>query len=769
MDESGEAIPFANVVLLDQSGKNIISGNTSDFQGEFEIKAAEGQYQLKISFLSFKEKLIAPLVLEKNLNLGKVVLEPSALELEEVTIAESKNIMEMKLDKRVFNVGSDLSNAGGNAADVLDNVPSVTVDVEGNVSLRGSENVRILINGKPSGLVGSSTSDALRQLQGNQIERVEVVTNPSARYDAEGEVGIINIVLKKNQKQGTNGSFELAVGYPKTLQASGNLNYRTDKANYFGSYGIRNSEFPGGGNSYQRYLGPDTSYIYESIGDRTRGGISHNFRLGAEFFIDTSNTISTSVLYSLSDRENLSNLVYKDYDVDQPSRLISSSERKDVENEVSHDLEASVNYKKTFKRKGQELSIDLQATENDDTEKSIITETSSDSEYQLLQRSSNIEDENNQLFQADYLHPFSENGLVEFGVKSTFRNINNDFSVEEQNPNGEYVLLDDFNNNFIYTENIYASYLMAGNKYRDISYQLGLRTEYSDITTEMKKNQNENQRKYLNFFPSAHLSYELNKTNTFQLSYSRRISRPRFRHLLPFFSFSDNRSFRSGNPDLQPEFTDAFETGYLKYFDKGSVLSSIYYRRTTGVVEWVNVQDSEGFIRRSPVNLSIEDSYGLEFNANYEISKSWKVNGNFNFYRSITEGEYLGQKLHSDNYSWMSRLSSKFSLPHKIDFQLSGFYRAPQQTTQGRRRSMAAIDAAFSKDILKGNGTLVLSIRDLLNSRKWRGITETEYLYSESEFQWRSRSVLLSFTYRLNQKKKQNSNRDSGMDSDDAF
>lgn len=769
MDVEGKPVPFANVVLFSQDGSKVIAGTTSDFQGKFKLEAAEGSYQLKISFISFKELVVNPLVVNKNLHLDDLVLQPAVTELEEITIVETKNMMELKLDKRIFNVASDLSNVGGNASEILDNVPSVNVDVEGNISLRGSENVKILINGKPSGLIGSQ-DDALKQLQGSLIERIEVITNPSARYDAEGEVGIINIILKKDEKPGSNGSFEVAVGYPENYQFSGNLNYSTKNANIFGGYGYRNSQREGGGKSYNEFRSPDTSYIYESINDRQRGGLSHNFRLGTDYFVDTSSTISANVMYSVSDDENISELTYIDYDFDTKNP-INSTKRVDRENEDESDVETAVNYEKMFNNNEQQkLFIQAQYSISDELERSTITETDDNINNNLLeQKVNNAENSKNLLFQADYTHPFSENGLFESGLKATNRAIESDFEVMEKQADGSFGMLDDFNNNFNFDENIYAAYLMAGNKIKSFSYQLGLRAEFSDVTTKMEAEEKENNLQNLDFFPSTHFSYEIDRKNTLQFSYSRRISRPRHWHLLPFYSFSDNRSFFSGNPNLKSEYTNSFELGFLKYVGKGSILSSVYYRHTDGVVDRVNVQDEDGFIRIIPINLSTQNSYGLEFNGNYEFSKKFNMNANFNFYREITEGEYRGNKLESDNYSWMSRLSAKTSLPQDIQMQLSFRYMAPSNTTQGRRKSIATSDVAFSKDVLQGKGTVVLSVRDIFNSRKRRSITETDYLYSESEFQWSSRSILLSFTYRINQKKNESKRNSTEMEGGEEF
>ncbi len=754
IDGSGEPVPYASVVVYKTADSSIVTTGATDFDGKFLIETKPGSYYIKIVFLSFEEKTIQNIdVKGGQVNLGKISLKPGSIDLGEYEVVSEKSQMELKLDKRVFNVGKDLSNTGSNAAEILDNVPSVTVDVEGNVSLRGSQNVRILIDGRPSGLTGVSVADALRQIQGSMIESIELITNPSSKYDAEGEVGIINVILKKEKRDGVNGSFELSAGYPHNHNFSFNLNYRKKWMNLFASSGVSYRQSPGNGYSIQRFTG-DTVFSYERIRNHTRGGLASNTRFGSDLFLNDKNTLTVAGLYSFSEGNNNASLIYNDYGFgDVLTQVVT---RTDDEIERQENIEGSISYLKTFKKKDQKFTIDAKWIRSDDTEKSDLYQESDNGDLPISQRTSNTEDEENFLIQTDYVHPFGKKGKFETGLKSTMRTIENDYTVEELDGDGNWFTLTNYDNHFIYQENIHAAYVILGNQGKRFSYQGGVRAEYSDIKTELVKTNESNPRSYLNFFPSAHLSYELDSTNTLQLSYSRRLSRPSFRHLLPFFSFSDPRSFYSGNPNLNPEYTNSFELGHLKYFGKGSLLSSVYYRYRTGVIERITTVDSVGFTKVFPVNLSVQNAVGLEFNFNYDITKWWRFNSSFNFYRAITNGEYNGKSLNSDTYTWTSRGTSKFTIKKKTDFQVSFNYRAPELTTQGKSLAMYSIDLGLSRDVLKGNGTIVLSAKDIFNSRKRRSITETTNYYSESEFQWRTRQLIISFSYRLNQKKQRN-------------
>lgn len=766
-DKEGEPIPFASVALYRSADSTLVTGSTTDEKGFFSIGAKPGDYYLKITFLSYKEKLVPDVNLSnEGINLGNIILYASSVDLQEVQVQGERSQMELKLDKRVFNVGQDLSNTGRNASEILENVPSVTVDVDGNVALRGSQNVRILINGKPSGLVGISGTDALRQLPGNMIEKIEVITNPSARYDAEGEVGIINIILKKNFKEGVNGNFEVTAGYPDNYRASANVNFRKKYYNLFGGYTFGYRKTPGKGHNFQEFKEMDTSYNVKQYREHTRGGLSNNINAGADIFLNTFNTLTISGLYQYSDENNHTKITYKDFD--ENGLLTRNVLRDEDESEIEHNLEGGISYRKTFLQKDRLFTIDLKYIDDKDPENANVTQTSTVEET-VNQRWSNTENERNLLFQSDYVHPFSKDGKFETGVKGTMREINNKYKVEELTDNEEWQVLPNYDDHFVYDENIYAAYMMAGNKSGKFSYQGGLRAEYSDITTDLKETNETNHRNYLDWFPSTHFSYELDSANTLQLSYSRRLSRPRFRHLLPFSSYSDSRNFWSGNPDLNPEYTNSFELGFLRYFKKGSLLSSIYYRYRTGVIERITIVDSASYTRRIPVNLSTQNAFGLEFNMNYNIAKWWRVNGNFNFYRAITNGNYNGEHLSSDTYAWTTRASSNMKLWKKVDFQASINYRGPHQEPQGRNKAMYSVDLGAAMDLLNKKATLSFSVRDLLNTRKWRSITDTYDYYAETEFQWRARQFLVSLNYRLNQKKRRERANDDFNGGDDEF
>jgi outer membrane receptor protein involved in Fe transport len=758
-DEQHNPVPFANAAVYNNSDSALVAGAASDVNGLFSVSIGPGSYYLKITFLSYREKIVKNvMVTDHDLKVGTVILQADTRLLEAVEIEGEKSQMELQLDKRVFNVGTDLSSSGGNAADILNNVPSVNVEVDGTVSLRGNENVRILINGKPSGLIAGNP-DNLRNLQGNLVERVEVITNPSSRYEAAGEVGIINIVLKKNQENGLNGTFTGNAGYPDFLGGSYSLNMRRKKVNLFSSYGMDYRKHPGSSSLYQRFEGGARET--RQTGDLSRSGFSHNIMGGLDYFIDDKNTITGSVMYNFGKGDNTSVLTYDDF---LNGEAAGTMVRTDREKEDEDNLETSLNYKHEFSKKGQTLTADFQYDKRLDGERSNYTQVEDDST--TIQRAKNIAVDKNWFFQSDYVQPFSTDGKFEAGLRSASRLVTNDYALEQNGEDGTWTVFPAFNNNLRYTERIHAAYLMAGNKFGKVSVQAGLRGEYSDITTELTETDEVNHREYFNLFPSVNLGYEISKNKTLQISYSKRINRPDFRDLLPFSNFSDSRNFFQGNPNLQPEYTHSFETGYLLNWENGSILSSAYYRYRVGDIQHITQVDDDGTTRVFPVNVGSTNAYGLEFNFSLTVARWWDITSSANFYRSITEGRYLDEPLARDTYSLHARTTSKMKLGEGFEFQTSFFYRGPRETTQGRQLAAYSADLALAKDILKGKGTISANVRDLLNSRKWRSIVdipEDDY-YSESSRQWAPRQVRLTFTYRLNQMKNKDRQRSENGD-----
>jgi len=801
--ESKQPLSYATISIFAKKDDKLVNGGLSDDNGSFSLMIRPFPSYAVIEYISYESLTIDPLPIdrdkikagERKIDLGSITLGQSSTTLDAVEIRAEKSETQFRLDKTVFNVGKDLANRGGSAEDILDNVPSVSVDIDGNVSLRGSEGVRILIDGRPSGLVGADNANGLRNIPSNLIEQVEVITNPSARYEAEGMAGIINIILKKDKGSGFNGSFDVNAGYPWRTGIGANVNYRKGKLNWFANYGLNYRENIGGGfTRSERIVGDDILFLNQDR-DMNRAGISNSIRFGADYFITDKSQLTAALLYRVSDEDNTATNVYLDSisTGGEAPEFIQRTVRTDLEREDESNLEYSLNYRKEFSSRKHTLNIRAQFTEKGETESSNLTDVFETGIPPAIDTTSN--DENNQswLFQLDYVKPISEDHKWEAGLRTSLRNITNDFSVFEIE-NAQLIAVPELSNDFVYDEDIHAAYFIYGNTLEKLTYQAGLRAEYTDINTLLLNTDVEDpdaHRTFLNWFPSGHLGYNINEKNAVQISYSRRVRRPRFWDLNPFFSFSDNRNFFGGNPTVNPQFTNSYEMGYIKYMENATLSGSLFYRQTEASIQRVLTVDKfTGNTLRVPMNAGMTDDMGLDLSLNYTGLEWLRLDANLNVYRNqlsvdpilvgdevysyyTTVRAYLGTTdefedqytfnlNETDNITWNSRVTARFSFLDS-DLQLRTNYRGPRDTSQGRTKAMGSIDIGWSKDFLaQKNLTLTLSIRDILNTRRRAGTTILDNFYQESSFQWRSRSAALTLSYRINQKKKRGGGRQGG-------
>jgi outer membrane receptor protein involved in Fe transport len=753
---TGNPLPFSTVAIY-SSQEKLVEGGITDIGGIFSIQIPYGSYHAIVEFMGFKADTLASFTLTKEnplINFNKIPLEPNTSDLDEVVVRGDKTLMELSLDKRVFNVGEDLANAGRTTADLLMNLPSISVDTQGNVSLRGSSNVRILIDGKPSGLVSFKGSRGLQQLPASMVERVEVITNPSARYEAEGMSGVINIILKKENSQGLNGSFELIGGNPTNLGLAANLNYRHRKINWFFNYGIAKRKLPREGNLSQEAFGGDTTFISDQFTTGYVKSLDNNIRAGLDYYFSESSILTGSYLWRRSDARRITDIRYEDY-ITNRSNMSSYSLRRQDETEKEPNSEVSVTYKKNFGKKGHELTGILTYLDYWENSDQVFTEANftpeGNHQADLLQTSLNDEFEKQYLIQLDYSKPLWTEGKLETGLRSSFRNMENDFVVSERDENGNFLPLPGLDNIFLYQENIHAVYGILGNKLKKFSYQGGVRAELTDVKTTLVKTDEVNPRKYANIFPSSHLTYNFNKENALQLSYSRRVRRPVYNDLSPFVTYSDARNFFSGNPDLDPEFTDAFELGHIKYFEKGSFFSTLYYRDTRDKINRIRTVDNVGNAITITENLNSEISYGIEFTTDYNPKSWWKMDMNFNFFHARIDASNISENFSATTYSWFARHNSRFKLGNGVDLQVRANYQARQRTAQGIRKSIYFMDLSASKQVFHSRGTMVLNIADIFNTRRDRYILEGEGFFTIGDFQNVRRQINLTLNYRIRQ------------------
>ncbi|NVK52668.1 MAG: TonB-dependent receptor [Flavobacteriaceae bacterium] len=753
---SKEPLEYATIVLKNTK-TNKISGGVTNSKGNFNVIAAKGVYDISIEFISFKTIHYKNRTIDKDLKLGTITLSEDAAVLDEVEIIAEKTTVDIRLDKKIYNVGKDMTVKGGSISDVLDNVPSVSVDVEGNVSLRGNENVRILIDGKPSSLVGLDGASALRQLPAEAIERVEVITSPSARYDAEGTAGILNIILRKGKITGFNGSINASAGNPTQYGVSANINYRTKKYNVFTNTGYNYRNGPGNSFNDVTYFDNNrniTGFLKEvRKNNRLREGYNSSF--GIEYYLSQNSSILGNVVIRKSDGENTTANNVDFFDANKT--IIDNRVRNENELSDSKSIQYSINYTNRLNDSGKKLTIDLQYSKSDQDENGTIFQNNIFIEDNITLRNSV-----RKLLQIDYVFPKEDGSQIELGYKADLDKTNSDYKNNPAIPYSNPKL--DPSNNLDFEQNIYALYSQYGKKINRFSYLLGLRAELTEQNINLLTTNEVYNKSYAQLFPTVNLGYELSESTSFTLGYSKRLRRPRSWFLNPFESRSSETNIFKGNVDLDPTFTNSFDVGYLKKWDKVTLNSSVYYRHSTGIYQFIS-QERGDFVNgvpvivRSPINLSSEDSYGFEFNTSYRVSRKVNFSGSFNFFGFETVGSFNGIDFGNKNTSWSTRFNAKVTLPGQIQWQTRVFYRGPQVNAQSTREGIASVNLAFSKDLWKDNGTLVLNVSDLLNSRKRKGYSYTPNSESYSEFQWRQRQVSLSFTYRFNQKKNQRQRR----------
>lgn len=796
--DAGIPLEYATVTVTDANDAQDVEGGITDMDGNFRVEVPQGSYTIKIEYISFQ-----PIILNKtingDLNLGTVQLEFAASDLDEVTVVAETTTVDIRLDKKIYNIGKDLTTAGGTVSDALNNVPSVSVDVEGSISLRGNENVRILINGKPSAIAGYGSTDVLRQLPADAIERVEVITSPSARYDAEGTAGILNIILRKEKTLGFNGSINGSLGNPDLASISANLNLRTEKFNIFNTTGYRYSSSPGNGYFDTRYNTTDEiTPTYERIiedRDIQRLNRGFNTNLGLEYYLDDQSSITGTVFYrNGNDVDETTNLTQS---FNNSSRVLETS-RIERQKEKDDRYQFSLNYINRFNDEGHQLTADLQYATSDQTQNTLINEDitfdSENTDPIIAERLLSIEKQDEYLVQADYVLPFGEGSQFEAGYRGTFENEVTDYRVnQEQIANSNnFVQNDTLTNVFDYTENVNAVYTQLGSKFGDFSVLAGLRLENTqlkgkigsalteaelqdiygfEINTDFDNN-------YLGLFPTLNVTYELNERENITLGYNRRINRPRGWFLNPFPDRSSRNNVFQGNPNLQPAFANAYDLGYLKRWDKLTLTSSVYFQRETEsfeVVEEIIELQGQGsntngntVIRSIPVNLSSNERIGAELGLLYNPAKWLRLNGSFNFFQFNTEGFFNDVDYSAKNTSYFARFSSKVSLPWSIDWQTNAFYRGAAQNAQSDTDGILSVDMALSKDLFDEKATISMNVSDLFNGRKRSQITTNDLFTRDSQFQWRQRQINLSFVYRFNQRKNdRQNNRKSPVNDDD--
>lgn len=738
----GSPIPYATAVAKVPGTEEVLAGTTTDDDGQFALATDNKNVSIEISFIGYGKKLISEFTVRDGVaNLGKIQLQQNSESLNEVAVTAEKSTVEFKLDKRVFNVGKDISSTGMGALDVLNNVPSVNVDIEGQISLRGNTGVQILINGKPS-VLADEQSNALGTLTADMIESIEVITNPSAKYEAEGTSGIINIILKKEEKKGFNGSASVNTGWPHNHSVGVSLNQRTENFNFFTQFGGGYRSLPRYSESWNQSL--EDNSLVESDGVSYRNEQFYNITLGSDYYINDFNTITLSGNFAYEIESGPGETHFDIYD--GLGQLESSYDRVENTSATNPKYQYDLQYKKQFKNdedhvlmfstlgsffgKDQESEFENQYTFGTEAGSGQLTETDF---YQA-----------DYTFKLDYTNPITDKLTLETGALYEINDVGNDYAVFSDD-NGQWVLDSNFTNNFEYDQKVFGAYATGAYEGEKWGVKVGLRAENTYLHTLLTTTDESNVQNYTNLFPTLHTSYKFTSRFSLQAGYSRRIFRPRLWDLNPFFNIQNNYNIRTGNPNLLPEYADSYELTGIMIFEKASLTASIYHLYTTDVVERVSYFQDNVTIT-TPQNVGTRNKTGFELNGKYAPAKWFSVNGDFNYGYFTRTGTFEDQNFDFNGNQWSVKFTTKFKLPADIDLEFTPNYQSSYKTVQGEVSGFAFADAGIRKKIWKGKAVINLGVRDIFASRIRESLV-TQPTFESYSFSQRGRFITLGFSY----------------------
>lgn len=740
--QSNVPVPYATVMVKSAANDQMITGATTDEMGRFRVSSDSSNVYLDISFMGYDNRQVRDLSFENGRAAAGIVdILQNAHALEEVEITAERSVMEFKLDKRVFNVGKDISSSGMGAMEVLENVPSVNVDIEGNVTLRGNSGVQILINGKPS-VLSDEGSNALGTITADMIESVEVITNPSAKYEAGGTSGILNVVLKKEEKKGFNGSASVNTGYPANHSVGVSLNRRTEKFNLFTQFGGGYRSLP----SYSKSINRNklTGEEVRSEGTEYRNEYFFNLTLGSDFHINEYNVITLSGNVAVELEDQPSETEFSTFD--GASVLASKWLREETTSAVNPKYQYDLQYEKKFKNhKDHVLQFStLGRFFGKEQESEFLISPLVSAETQENQRTQTVFYQRNFTGKLDYVNPITEKLTLELGSQFDMNDVGNDYTVSD-NINDVWLVDTGLTNNFEFDQQVLGVYITGSYEGEKWGLKLGSRVEHTNLLTVLTNTNQKNRRTYTNFFPSVHTSYNVSKMIAFQAGYSRRIFRPRLWDLNPFFNIRNNFSIRQGNPNLLPEFGDSYELTAIFILSKLSLNSSIYHLYTMDVIERVSYFENNVTITK-PINVGTRHKTGFELNGKYSPTKKISFNGDVNIGYFQRKGQFQSQDFAFTGGQWSSRLTGKFKLPKGFEAEISGDYQSGYKTVQNVVSGFAFMDLGLRKKLWDGKGVINASVRDVFASRIRESYVDNDdfYLYNFSQ---RGRFMTLGFSY----------------------
>lgn len=761
-------VEYATIALYNQTDDKLVSGGISDSEGFFRLKKnAQGTYYLTITFMGYKTLKVPDLNIladTKTLDLGDIMLEPNVKELEGVDVVADQSAISYRIDKKVVNVSQQLTAKSGTAVDILENVPSVKVDIEGNVTLRGSSSFTVLIDGRPTVL---DASDALSQIPATAIENIEIITNPSAKYEPDGTSGIINIITKKNKLNGMSGIVNANAGRFGQFGGDATIDFRNDKWHLYFGADYNDREFPGETSS-ERWtrLSEDSIRYLNAEGDFRFGGVTSSLSGGFDYDFTQYDVVGVSMRGGIRNRERSSNLVYEDYINDEDPFYYHTNQNGIWD---GYFYSFSFDYKHTFKS-SKDHTLQFQAVvDGRNNDGNSITESDTSGYVFEGKRSTETGPSNGYRFKLDYVLPLAAGYKIEAGGQVQIQGNTDDNSIYIfDNESNDYVYQDSFSYVTNYTRNTYAAYGIFGGEWGNLGYQAGLRMEYTYRLLELEETNETYKIDRPDYFPTLHFSYKLPADQEMMVSYTRRIERPRGHDLEPFYTWEDVNNVRKGNPELLPEYVSSFDLGYQKKLGENFISFEGYYRITNNKIEQVTrVYEADSKVNlKTTENVGKDYSLGVELTFNYNPTKWYTTNlmGDLFDYRLV--GEVDDESFDQHDFSWNTRWNNTFKLSPNTRFQVDLEYHSPQIQAQGKEEGFYSTNAAIKQDFFKRKLSATFQVRDIFGTWGHENTTFGENFEQHSVFNPDTPILMLSLSYKLNNYKTKRGGGDANGSSD---
>jgi outer membrane cobalamin receptor len=741
--ESANPMGFVQVALFSsENDAQPLTFSDTDEKGKFILIVPQGTYTLKAFFIGYSDIIVAQIKVNGPQNLGTIKMQGDSQNLQEVVVQTDKLPIRTSMEGIIITPENNLANIGGTLLDVLRNTPSISVSEDGSIALRGSTGTNILINGR-----NSSLTQNLDQLPASAVEEIRIINNPNARYDAEAEGGVIDIILKKGIDFGTHGGLEATYGTRNRTNLGARINHRTAQWNTFVGYNYRDWKNVGNRRS-TRTLFEDQEVLTQNTTNSSRNA-GHNLTYGTEYYFG-NNVLSYEGVFQ-SSLERQVNTLFAELVRGGASSREFDYVRRNQESETDKGLDNALIFEHSFKEKGHLLRATASHSYRNQfktQEIGIFNNTLNPSSENLTGQELAYIDEirNISMLQVDYIKPLT-NGKFETGLKSIIRKFDNDYKYFRFNESAGNFLEDDLiSNRFIYTDQIYAGYALLSGKIKKLEYGFGLRGEATVVDTYLENTGDRNTQNYFNLFPSVQGMYNLNEIHAIKATYSRRIDRPTAWRLNPFPDITDSLNVRRGNPNLQPEMINSLELGHIANFKKSSLTTNFFYRKVNGQLDFITTVEN-GISYSQPDNLLSAQSYGLEWIGSSEVSSWYSLNGGFTIYRIDVDGSNISEEFTNSGFAWNIKLIQDFKLPFGFNLQFAGNYDSPEIEAQGRDLEQYYIDGTIQKAFFEEKGSISLSVRDIFDTRRFAGRALTNSFSQDFYSKQETRIVLLSARY----------------------